>query len=85
MVGRHPIPIYCPTAPALASSTLIHILTLAWTCTLNRWSSNDIEVLHNVMANDPSYGETIRTDPSFLDLFMDVVHGMEKEALSSTI
>jgi len=44
------------------------------------WSSDDIEILNNLMASDSSYGETIRTDPSFLDLLMDVVHGMEKEA-----
>jgi len=49
------------------------------------WSSDDIEILNNLMASDSSYGDTIRTDPSFLDLLMDVVHGMEKEALSSTI
>eukprot|EP00325_Prymnesiales_sp_UTEX-LB-985_P003262 CAMPEP_0174698518 /NCGR_PEP_ID=MMETSP1094-20130205/4100_1 /TAXON_ID=156173 /ORGANISM="Chrysochromulina brevifilum, Strain UTEX LB 985" /LENGTH=212 /DNA_ID=CAMNT_0015895711 /DNA_START=75 /DNA_END=713 /DNA_ORIENTATION=+ len=43
------------------------------------WSSDDIEILHNLMASDSSYGETIRTDPSFLDLLMDVAQGMEKE------
>ena len=68
---------YCPT---VGSSILTHTLTLTWTCILTRWSSDDIEILHNLMASDSSYGETIRTDPSFLDLLMDVVHGMEKEA-----